>query len=93
MQQLGCEARRGDDGVINYRLTGNRGRLGDHVRDLRHRIFIPMIGGEGLDEMSADEVAAAISENLVMGMETDSRRKLNDCLSGLYGSQTKPSYL
>lgn len=48
-----------------------------------------MFGGEGMDEMSADEVAAASSENLVIGMETDSRRKLNDGLNGLYGTQTE----
>lgn len=48
-----------------------------------------MFGGEGMHEMSADEVTAASSENLVIGMETDSRRKLNDSLNGLYGTQTQ----
>lgn len=60
-----------------------------YVKELRHSIFIPMIAGEGMDEMSADEVAAASSENLVIGMDTDSQGKLNDGLSGLYGTQTQ----
>lgn len=60
-----------------------------YVKELRHSIFIPMIGGEGMDGMSADEVAAASSENLVIGVDTDSERKLNDSLSGLYGTQTQ----
>lgn len=60
-----------------------------YIKELRHSIFIPMIGGEGMDEMSADQVAAANSENIVIGMDTDSERKLNDALSGLYGTQTQ----
>lgn len=60
-----------------------------YVKELRHSIFIPKIAGEGMDEMSADEVAAASSKNLVIGINMDSQRKLNDGLSGLYGTQTQ----
>lgn len=60
-----------------------------YVKELRHSIFIPMIGGEGMDEMSADQVAAARSENIVIGMGLDSESKLHDALSGLYGTQTQ----
>lgn len=60
-----------------------------YVKELRHSIFIPMIGGEGMDEMSADHVAAARSENIVMGMDLDSESKLHNSLSGLYGTQTQ----
>lgn len=60
-----------------------------YVKELRHSIFIPMIGGEGMDEMSADQVAAAGSENIVIGMDLDSDSKLHDALSGLYGTQTQ----
>lgn len=60
-----------------------------YVKELRHSIFIPMIGGEGMDEMSADQIAAARSENIVIGMDLDSESKLHDGLSGLYGTQTQ----
>lgn len=60
-----------------------------YVKELRHSIFIPMIGGEGMDEMSADQVAAARSENIVIGVDLDSESKLHDALSGLYGTQTQ----
>ena len=45
------------------------------VKELRMSIFIPKIGGEGLDGMGADDVAAAKSDHHVQG------------LSGVYGTQ------
>lgn len=60
-----------------------------YVKELRHSIFIPMIAGEGMDEMSADQIAAARSENIVIGKDLDSESKLHDGLSGLYGTQTQ----
>lgn len=60
-----------------------------YVKELRHSIFIPMIGGEGMDEMSADQIAAARSENIIIGMDLGNESKLHDGLSGLYGTQTQ----
>ena len=45
------------------------------VRELRMSIFIPKLGGEGMDGMSADEIAAARSDQHAQG------------LSGTYGTQ------
>lgn len=60
-----------------------------YANELRHSIFIPMVGGEGMDNMSADQATATRSDNLVIGMKTDRDYKLNDALSGLYGTQTQ----
>ena len=45
------------------------------VKELRMSIFIPKLGGDGMDGMSADDVAAARSDQHVQG------------LSGVYGTQ------
>lgn len=59
------------------------------VKELRHSIFIPMICGEGMDEMSANHIATARRENIVIGVDLDSESTLQDGLSGLYGTQTQ----
>ena len=46
-----------------------------YVKELRLSIFIPKLGGEGMDGMSAEDIAAAKSEQNVRG------------LSGVYGTQ------
>ncbi len=61
-----------------------------YLKELRQSIFIPMIGGEGMDEMGADLIAAARSDKLVVGMEGKSDElKLHDALTGFYGTQTQ----
>jgi len=46
-----------------------------YVKELRKSIFVPVIGGDGADEMAADDVAAARTDQHVQG------------LSGVYGTQ------
>lgn len=58
-----------------------------YVRELRKSIFIPVIGGAGTDELSADDLAAAKSEQQVMVEADQEYRDNGDGLSGLYGTQ------
>lgn len=58
-----------------------------YVRELRKSIFIPVIGGEGMDELSADDLAAAKSGQQVMVEDDQNMRDKGDGLSGLYGTQ------
>ena len=58
-----------------------------YVRELRKSIFIPVIGGAGTDEFSADELAAAKSDQQVMVEDDHEYRDRGDGLSGLYGTQ------
>ena len=46
-----------------------------YIKELRLSIFIPKLGGEGMDGMSAEDIATAKSEQNVRG------------LSGVYGTQ------
>jgi len=46
-----------------------------YVKELRKSIFVPVIGGDGADEMAADDVAAARTDQYMQG------------LSGVYGTQ------
>jgi len=46
-----------------------------YVKELRKSIFIPVVGGDGADEMAADDVAAARTDQHTQG------------LSGVYGTQ------
>ena len=58
-----------------------------YVRELRKSIFIPVIGGAGTDELSADDLAAAKSDQQVMVEDDQKMRDKGDGLSGLYGTQ------
>ena len=58
-----------------------------YVRELRKSIFIPVIGGAGTDEFSADDLAAAKSAQKVMVVDDQEYRDKGDGLSGLYGTQ------
>lgn len=49
----------------------------NYVRELRKSIFVPVVGGEGTDDLQAGDMAAAKSDQHVRG------------LSGLYGTQTQ----
>lgn len=46
-----------------------------YVKELRKSIFIPVVGGDGADDMAADDVAAARRDQHMQG------------LSGVYGTQ------
>ncbi|KAI9871814.1 MAG: hypothetical protein M1830_002423 [Pleopsidium flavum] len=58
-----------------------------YVRQLRNSIFVPAIGGEGMDGMSADTVAAANRDTKAEVVEhlDMTRQKLGT--SGVYGTQ------
>lgn len=55
-----------------------------YVKELRHSIFIPPIGGEGTDDASADEIAAGKSDKNVQ-VQKQARPPAH--MSGLYGTQ------
>ncbi len=55
-----------------------------YVRELRNSIFIPVIGGEGMDGMSADTVAAANSDNKADVVDQPHQKEGN---TGLFGTQ------
>ena len=54
-----------------------------YLNELRKSIFIPAIGGEGADGLSAEDLAAANSQHVIVGSDTDQ----DDGLSGVYGTQ------
>ena len=54
-----------------------------YLNELRKSIFIPAIGGEGADGSSAEDLAAANSQHVIVGSDTDK----GDGLSGVYGTQ------
>ena len=57
-----------------------------YVKELRKSIFIPAIGGEGMDGASADQVAAAKTDRQVqVNGDKESKHKVG--LSGRYGTQ------
>ena len=58
-----------------------------YVKELRKSIFIPVIGGAGTDELSAEDLAAAKSGQQVMVEDDQKMRDEGDGLSGLYGTQ------
>ena len=58
-----------------------------YVKQLRNSVFIPPIGGEGADDLSAEDLAAATS-NQYVHVEDESRKKAaGDGQSGVYGTQ------
>ena len=58
-----------------------------YLKELRKSIFIPVIGGEGADDLSAEDLAAAKSGQHV-NVEHDAKYAgKGDGLSGVYGTQ------
>ena len=57
-----------------------------YVKELRNSIFIPAIGGEGMDGASADQVATAKTDQQVY-VNKDEESKHKAGLSGRYGTQ------
>lgn len=53
--------------------------------ELQNTIFVPAVGGQGMDAIDPDEIAAAMS----MGTHGKSDSAPQDGLSGLYGTQTQ----
>ncbi|KAL8804849.1 MAG: hypothetical protein Q9182_002343 [Xanthomendoza sp. 2 TL-2023] len=62
-------------------------RWESYVKELRKSIFIPAIGGEGTDHVSADEIAAGKSNEQVQVSQQVDQTKYQDGVSGLYGTQ------
>ncbi|KAK4694151.1 hypothetical protein P7C71_g3379, partial [Lecanoromycetidae sp. Uapishka_2] len=58
-----------------------------YVMELRNSIFIPAIGGEGMDGMSSDDIASATSSQHVNIENTAKKAEHIDGLSGIYGTQ------
>lgn len=57
-----------------------------YVKELRNSIFIPTVGGVAVDNTSAEDIAAAKSDQLVIA-KNENKRDHNDGQSGLYGTQ------
>lgn len=58
-----------------------------YVKELRNSVFIPPIGGEGMDHIRADEVAAGKSDEHVQVQSQANSLANKEGLSGLYGTQ------
>jgi len=59
-----------------------------YVMELRHSILIPAIDGEGVDDLSAEDLAAAKSDNQgVNVVNATGKAEHGDGLSGVYGTQ------
>ncbi|KAL8723741.1 MAG: hypothetical protein Q9225_000036 [Loekoesia sp. 1 TL-2023] len=58
-----------------------------YARELRNSIFIPPIGGEGMDHNSADKVTAGKSDEHVHVQSRANSLANKDGLSGVYGTQ------
>ena len=58
-----------------------------YVKELRKSIFVPVIGGAGMDELSAEDLAAAKSGQQIMVEDDQEMRNKGDGLSGPYGTQ------
>lgn len=59
-----------------------------YVMELRHSILIPAIDGEGVDDLSAEDLAAAKSNNQgVNVVNATGKAEHGDGLSGVYGTQ------
>lgn len=57
------------------------------VLELQHTIFVPAVGGGGMDEIDADEIAAATSSEPIK--RTGIGSVPQDRVSGIYGTQTQ----
>ncbi len=58
-----------------------------YFKEMRKSIFVPVVGGEGMDRLSAEDLAAAKSRQQVMVEDDQEMRNKGDGLSGLYGTQ------
>lgn len=58
-----------------------------YIKELRNSIFIPAIGGEGTDDMSAEDLAAAKSDQHVKVEDHSKSAETGDGQSGSYGTQ------
>ncbi|KAL8929399.1 MAG: hypothetical protein Q9172_000450 [Xanthocarpia lactea] len=61
--------------------------LESYVRALAKSIFIPVVGGDGTDQMHSDEVAAGKTDEQVQVQQAVDQPKLPKGLGGLYGTQ------
>jgi len=70
------------------RLPGcSDGGLETYVNEMRKTIFVPVVGGEGTNGKTAEEVRAAEDEDKVEVAETSGNAKQTLGLSGPYGTQ------
>lgn len=60
-----------------------------YTSELRHTIFVPVVGGHDMDGMDADEIAAATSSRPIEEMSGKPESVPHDGLSGIYGTQTQ----
>ena len=71
--------------------TLNRRRKGEgwnsYVRALTMSIFIPVVGGDGMDHMHSDEMAAGKTDEQVQVQQPMDQPKVPNGLGGLYGTQ------
>jgi len=58
-----------------------------YAKEMRNSIFIPAIGGEEVDDMSAEDLAAARSDQHVTAKDEIKREDKGDGQSGAYGTQ------
>ena len=58
-----------------------------YVRQLRNSIFIPAIGGEGVDGLPADTIAAANRDAKTEVVERADKSQENHNIAGIYGTQ------
>lgn len=66
----------------------DKGRKWDSfLLELQHTIFVPAVGGQGMDPMDADEIAAAAMSSKPTDGKSESVPP--DGLSGIYGTQTQ----
>ena len=60
---------------------------GSYVKQLRNSIFIPAIGGDGMDEVPAEDVAAAMDDRHVHSIDNEKAPRPAAGMSGVYGTQ------
>ena len=58
-----------------------------YVKQLRNSIFIPAIGGDGMDEVPAEDIAAATDDRHVHSIDNKKAPRPAAGMSGVYGTQ------
>lgn len=58
-----------------------------YVNQLRHSIFVPAIGGEGMDQVPSDTIAAAKDDRHVYNFDNEKAPRPGAGTSGVYGTQ------
>ncbi len=61
--------------------------MNSYLRELRNSIFIPVVSGDGVDDMSAEDLAAARCDQHVTANEEIKREERGEHQSGMYGTQ------